>query len=196
MASEGYNIAGTGANVDGFSNPANVTTKDGVYSTSSTLNIGNSSDSVKGYNFQFSIPTGSTIDGILLRIKGRRSTNPCTLYGFMSRDNGSNWRAPTTGSAYYALTTSNAEYVFGGATDLWSETWTAEQINDNTNLNGRARANWAGEGDAIGYIDSIEITVYYTPPAGYGHDVNEVLATNIAKVSEVLTADIAKINET
>jgi len=120
------------------------------------------------------IPTGSTIDGVEMRFK-RLAQEPGTPIGMTMQDFsimmliggtagesgdekavGGDWPASLTWSSWY-----------GGPTDKWGNTLTrATVIAANfgvaiccTNVN-------ADVGEIDGQVDSVEMLVYYTPPAG------------------------------
>ena len=168
-------VAGTSANTDAtspqtmaddnsvgtvvWSGPDNAKTSNNV-DTGNILEIGETSHYLKATNFGLSIPTGATINGILAeveqayKISGPATENSIKIVkgGVISGDDKS------TG----AETTSTDTYVdYGGATELWGETWTAEDINLSTF--GVVYSVKNLEGDAIvPQVDHIRITVYYT----------------------------------
>src|SRR4051794_1268202 len=70
MATSGPNIAGTGADdaavgTSAWFNPENITADDGGVATQLGLN-GATSHYLKGTSFGFSIPSGATVNGILV----------------------------------------------------------------------------------------------------------------------------------
>ena len=144
----------------GLSNPDNMKVSDNTYASYDTVTT-NISWHVT--NFGFSIPTGSTINGILFEIErkslysGENITDSVVKVVKANGTPGST--SKHTGTAW-AL--SDQYDSFGGAADLWSETWTAEDIND---------ADFGIFFVSYGYevsmrIDHIRCTVYYTEGGG------------------------------
>ena len=160
-------VAGTSTNTDATSpqtasnddsvgtvawnNPDNIKVSDNsraIVDLSSEI-----SNYLTGTNFGFAIPTGSTIVGIKAEIEQIRGwssiENSIKIIkgGVISGDEKS------TGAS---VPSSDTYVTYGGATDLWGLTWTAEDINLAT----------FGVGFSIndGYtvVDHIRITVYYT----------------------------------
>jgi hypothetical protein len=86
---------------------------------------------LKATNFGFSIPTGATINGILVEIERRKDSLDGT-YDTEIKIVKSNGSIGTTNKAYTTTMWNNFdEYVsYGSSIDLWGEAWTAEDIND------------------------------------------------------------------
>jgi hypothetical protein len=92
-------------------------------SSSTTSCTSSSKDKHVFYNYNFSIPTGSSIKGIEVRLDAKvesTSSSP-KLCVQLSWNGGSSW---TTTKSTARLTTSEATYVLGSATDLWGRGWT------------------------------------------------------------------------
>lgn len=115
-----------------------------------------------GTGFGFSIPTGATINGIEVAVKHAAITLPgeqvvTTLYliedlttlGAAARD------------ATYEYTSDDQTHVYGGPTDLWGDSWTAERINA-SGFGAAVSANNIDSTDTNYYVDHMTITVYYT----------------------------------
>jgi hypothetical protein len=111
---------------------------------------------------------GSTIDGIVVEIK--RAANPGVGYNDVN-DN----KVQIVKSDGSIGTTNNAKpeqwnvlplayYSYGSSSDLWGETWTAEEINDEDFGVVLSVKALVSDGDA--YVDHIQITVYYTENIG------------------------------
>ena len=93
-----------------------------------------------------------------------------------------------------------------GAFDVENESWTGSQTTQTTSArttqqDGSSALTYAYINDCRVKIDpntqgitlyELWVTVDYTP-AGYGHEVNNVAAASIAKVTGVATASIAKV---
>ena len=109
-------------------------------------------------NFNFNVPSGSTIKGIEvgIRIYGPEAGYmSCALiwdYDAESNPGDGEW----TAFKRIAFTTSPAWYYYGGSSDRWGRSWNASEFS-NANF-GALFGGWAS------YIDAIKIKVYYTPP--------------------------------
>jgi hypothetical protein len=164
VSSAGPNFPSTGANDTtvgsvAWSNPGSISAQDGS-SASAALNSfgGSPSNYLKGTGFGFSIPTGATINGILLEVY-RTGNSFITdssvklvkggVIGGTDRSAGATWSA--TGWA-----------SFGGSTDLWGQTWTPADINAASFGAVLSAATTAL--NATASVDAFRITVYYTQP--------------------------------
>lgn len=145
---------------------ASITAADGVLTTAS-LSSGPSrnSRSLQGSNYGFSIPTGSTINGIQVFITKKSSSNSGgdsindsdlnlikngVIVG-SERASNSDW--PTT----LATTT------YGSTSDLWGSTWTPADINA-SNFGVALSARNESNSTRVASVDSMMITVTYTLP--------------------------------
>lgn len=163
MSSQGPLSPGTTAtpgilNYGSFTNPDNIKVSDNTYATSA-VTVG----SIDAKNFGFSIPTGSTIDGILFEVEAKVDD---TNYGshlreiYIIKADGTN--GSQKGFIFQGLTTSDTYYSYGGSSDLWSLSWTAEDINDaDFGISVTFRIE-----EATCYVDHIRCTVYYTAGGG------------------------------
>lgn len=115
-------------------------------------------------NFGFSIPSGSTINGIIVRINGYRAVSTaCPFANVRIVKGGSISSTNMAGSA--TLTTSPADYDFGSSSSLWGETWTYSDINSSTfgvvfNLQMQNTKLFSA------YIDGVQIQIHYTESSG------------------------------
>lgn len=166
MASQGPlspNTTATGAaTASGYgasiTNPDNMKVSDNIYASANTvINY----FAYQATNFGFSIPSGATINGILVEVEkislygGSNyisDSNPCKLV----KSNGTLGTTDKSTNANWPLSESYVSY--GGASDLWGDSWTADDINS-SNF-GFFGSFSSYEGDAR--IDHIRITVYYT----------------------------------
>lgn len=165
MAQQGPNSGGTladDATVGDivWTNPGNAISSNDIYAVFSTGPEGGVSHYLKATNFGFSIPTGSTINGILVEIEAKR---PAGTAGF---DNVRIVKGGTISATNKTspLTTTEEYRSVGGATDLWGETWTAADINATTF--GVVAGNITYPGGSTASVDHIRITVYYTEVIG------------------------------
>jgi hypothetical protein len=114
------------------------------------------------YNWSNSIPSTATINGIECHLKARApydywATQPCYAEVYLA-DGGGN--APYFKTA--ALTSFSNNYILGGATDLWSRSWTPATISAAYFYT--IVKSYDGFGIEA-YIDFVGIKVYYTEAA-------------------------------
>lgn len=170
MSDTGAVSCGTGADDSGvgsvaWSLPENITALDFeaatiISSTSSVI-----SHYLKATNFGFTIPAGATIDGIVVewnRSSLLSSSRRGTDYRSRIVKGGSIGATDKSVAGFWPSTPAYQSY--GGASDLWGETWTYTDINDST-----FGAVIAAIGESTGLrvgIDHCRITVYYTTASG------------------------------
>lgn len=157
MASQGPFLVTVGANVAGANpdwlNPGNVTADDGALATNSLL-AAEVSDILAGTGCGFTIPTGSTIDGIVI------GTNDLVdgPGGSISPTKDGTTQTPAPLSA-----TSGAGWVNQGTSaELWGATYTAAEINASTF--GVALTALDELNPLSAQVDAFRVTVYYTEP--------------------------------
>jgi hypothetical protein len=176
MASQLKILAGTMADdatvgTVAWTNPNNAKVSDNVYATV-VDNVGNLNlltHYLKATNFGFSIPTGATINGILVEaeVKASQYTSSAEEVRENStkivKSNGSfgtTEKANTAQANHYPTTEAYRSY--GANNDLWGETWSYSDIN-NSNFGVGISARLLDDGGGVtSYIDHIRITVYYT----------------------------------
>ncbi len=142
-----------------WNTPANATASDNAYSFVSS-NPGATSHYLKATNYGFAIPTGATINGILVEVERKMSGPTPTIVDneikIVKSDGSIGTTNKSTGDTW---TTSDVYASYGGQSDLWGETWTPADINN---------ANFGAVLSVIttlrtANVDHIRITVYYTP---------------------------------
>lgn len=150
-----------------WSNPTNANSSNNTYATYTSFS--SQSYYLKATNFGFSIPVGSTIDGIVVEIERKASRsdglNNCRdidvklvkssgTFGTINKAaTGTNWPTSDTIASY------------GSSSDLWGETWSASDINS-SNFGVGLRAFTTIDLSCTASVDSFAITVYYTAGAG------------------------------
>ena len=149
-----------------WSNPDNAKVSDNAYATYTTTFTTRTTHYLKATNFGFSIPTGATINGILVEVERKYSGNGVAdgpLGNAIIKADGT----LTSGASYVGWSTTEQYDSYGGSTDLWGETWTAEDINDvdfgfamYAVINGNFDS-----GGATASVDHIRTTIYYTAGA-------------------------------
>jgi type II secretory pathway pseudopilin PulG len=161
--------------------PTNAYLNDGTFTTDTnsgnntgTNCTGTDKDKHRYYNYDFSIPTGATINGIetnlVAKVNGTTGTPKICVQ--LSWDGGTTWTTAKTGNN---LTTSSATYVYGGATDNWGRTWTDTNF---SNANFRVRIIDIASNTTTKFsLDWVGVKVYYNgistmandqEPFGYG----------------------------
>lgn len=137
------NAADTGGDGNGFeSNPTRAYTSDSQFATDTNSGNGTGTnctgadkDKHRFYNYGFNLPTGTTINGIEVRLdaKADSTSNSPVMCVQLSWDGGTTWTAAKTTNT---LTTNTASYILGGAADTWGRTWNDTNF---TNANFRVR---------------------------------------------------------
>ena len=108
-------------------------------------------------NYQFNIPTGSTINGLEVRVEGSSSTTGTVNYAVqLSWDLGITWTAAKTNSF---TGTTDANQTLGGTADTWARSWTAAELS-----NPLFQFRIYKTGGANLRVDLIQIQVHFTPP--------------------------------
>jgi len=176
MASQGPNSCGTGANdasagTVSWNNPGNIVSSNNVYSTVVGGSGSTQSKYLKATNFGFSIPSGATIDGIVVEFERKASQSSGnnvkdseikivkggTIQTTNKADTATNW------------STTEAYFTYGSSTELWGTTWTDSDINaSDFGVVLKAVLTYSGKGSVTASVDHVKITVYYTTGGGGG----------------------------
>jgi len=143
-----------------WSNPNNAKVSDGIYSEVNDIGGFNVSHYLKATNFGFSIPSGATINGILVEIERKESNARDNLYDNEVKIVKADGSIGTTNKKLVAeWSTTEGYYSYGSSSDLWNESWDSSKIND-VDFGVVLSINIGTDGYA--YVDHIRITVYYT----------------------------------
>ena len=166
-ASTAVNDAGIGTLA--WTTPGNATTtNDSKASVVLTKNTG-VSNYIKATGFNFSVPSNARIDGITVEWEksdsldggtGETQDNAVRIVktdaiGATDLSNISNW------------TTTDTFVSYGGAANLWGDTWTAADINGSTfgaAISAKNVKVSGGGAATTAYVDSVRITITYTLP--------------------------------
>lgn len=168
MPSSGPNSSGTIANDStvgsvAWTNLSLASTSNNQYAQCAVGSSGVVTNYLKATNFGFSIPGGSTIDGIRVGVECSSDQLFASDYsvkivkgGVISGNN----------KAYTPDITSESIILYGGVADLWGLAFTDSDINSST-----FGVVWSGQNNSTKfsstyYIDHITITVYYTSGGG------------------------------
>ncbi len=174
--------AGPGGDGNGFeTNPTNAFADDSLFAvdslsgTSGTMSCTSTARDKQDYfNYGFSVPAGSVISGIEVRLDAKVDTpsnETPAICVQLSSDGGTTW---TTTKQTPTLTTSEATYLLGSASDLWGRTWTDTNFAD---ASFRVRLiPVAYSSQRIFYLDWAAVKVYYSG----GGPTNTATVTNTA----------------
>lgn len=178
MASQGPNSAGTIANdasvgASAWVNFTNASSSDDTYTTVTWGGlVPRITNYLKTTNFGFSIPSGSTIDGIIVDVERKSSSNTASLFTVDSTLKlviggavvGTN-KATTT-----RWSTTESYVSYGGASDLWGNSISYSDINasDFGFVLSASLNKTGGKSSVVASVDHIRITVYYTNGGGGG----------------------------
>jgi hypothetical protein len=138
-------------------------------------------------NFGFTVPSGATIRGVSVEVESKTNDAGCQFRATLSWNNGSTYTSGTSGSdpgiKVATLTTADAMYTLGSASQTWGRTWADTEF---SNANFRVRLENFDPGAACATnsridVDRIRATVYYTtavwvPDANVAGPAGEVLA--------------------
>ena len=114
--------------------PANAGADDNLYAVdnnsgtnTSTSCTATTKDKHRYYNYGITVPAGSTIRGIEVRVNARvDATGGSPRYCVqLSSDGGTTWTATKSTTT---LSTTEAAYTLGGAADTWGRTWTTADL--------------------------------------------------------------------
>lgn len=161
------NASDTGGDGNGYeTNPTRAYSSNTSYATDNNSGSGTGTnctgadkDKHRFYNYGFSIPTGATIDGIEVRLDGKAdgTTGSPKFCAQLSWDGGTTW---TTAKTTSNLTTSNATYVLGTASDTWGRTWADANFSDS---NFRVRIiDVASDNSRDFSLDWVGVKVHYS----------------------------------
>lgn len=151
-----------------WSNTSNAQTSNGQYASVSLTNSGQPSKYLKVTGFGFSIPAGSTIDGISVSVERHQLCDSSCSSSFVTDESiklvkngviGGNNEASTTHWG-----TSDTVATYGGSNDKWGLTWNVSDINSSSTGFVFAAQRTSG-GDRTAYVDYVSMTVYYTAVA-------------------------------
>ena len=144
-----------------WTNPGNAFSSNDIYATGYDHPLYDE----QGYDdFNLSIPSGSSINGIEVKVEAKSAdTDGCRFEVDLSHNNGSNFSADRNTSS---ISGTDAVYALGGVADIWGRSWAASEFSNN-NFAVRLRINGSGSScdtNAIVSIDSVQVNVTYTPP--------------------------------
>ena len=173
MADTGWQSPGTMAvdttiGSDNWTDPDNAKVSDDSNTIASGFD-GSHSYYLKATNFGFSIPSGATINGILISIE--RFTNQSSgLTDYEIKIVKANGSIGTTNkSAGATWSTTETYYEYGGSSDLWGETWGESDIED---VDFGVVLSTTFSVFEVASVDHIRIKVYYTVASATNMKIN------------------------
>jgi hypothetical protein len=164
VSASGDCVNTTGIGTVAWTSPGNAFSDNAVYASASV--DGTTTNYIVCTNYGFSIPTGSTIDGIVVAVErksnstGNGGSQDAAMRAVKGGIIGTTDRSTTT-----TYTTSDVSENHGSSTDLWGTTWSVTDINASNFGAAFAaqKANAAGSAHTV-TVDVITITVHYSPP--------------------------------
>lgn len=179
------NAADTGGSGTGFEGNAAGAYTDG--STNAT-NFNGLGDRHRYSGYNFSIPPGATINGIVVRAdwwtNSTQGTNSMNVE--LSWDGGSTWSAAKTQSTESTNDTNNK--TLGASNDLWGRAWSASDFSTG-NFRVRTTVNCSGGSfscsSRIFSLDWLPVTVYYTVNNENGDGDNFFIAPTSADMKGI-----------
>lgn len=148
----------TGGDNNGFEvNPT------GAFANNSSFarNMNGAADRHRYYNYGISVPAGSFVNGIEVRLDwwldSKSGTNSMSVE--LSWNGGSSWTTAKTNSSETTADTNNK--ILGSATDDWGHNWTASELGG-TNFRVRLRSNSSSSSRDF-FLDWVAVKVNYTP---------------------------------
>ncbi len=153
----GFNTPGShGSPFGAWTSGGNAYVSDGVYMSTSGASAQHSFGS-----FGFNVPSGNTINGIVVKLEAKGSTAAGTVGVRLSWDGGSSVTSLDTTDT---LTTSDAVYTLGSPSDLWGRTWSFTEFADGSLLI-ELIANTSSNTLSV---DAIQARVYHQASGGGG----------------------------
>jgi len=137
--------------------------------TAASFDLDDQTYVLKATGFGFSIPAGSTIDGVICRVntwyRPLQGTGSMDLMQLLDTDK---TRVGTNQCETPVLLTSNPVTIIekGSSTDLWDNSLTVDWVN-NANF-GVGLGIIATDDNADVDVDYVTLEIYYTPPEGDG----------------------------
>jgi carboxypeptidase T len=159
--------SGSGDNNGFQTNAANALADDGLYAVDTNSGTGTSTSCTSSAkdrhtfsNYGFTIPAGSTIQGIEVKLNSRvdSTTGSPRFCVQLSWNGGASWTTAVTSAT---LSTAETMYTLGGVTNTWGRAWTNTDFND---ANFRVRLVMVASSTSRDYsLDWVGVQVRHTP---------------------------------
>jgi len=142
-----------------WSSVTNIVSSNDVYAAW-TSGSSKNTDTLKAHTFGLSLPSGATIDGVETRVEAKESGTVVIANVRIGKSDAALGTAKTPGDA---LTSTDANYDHGGASDLWGLTFTEAEVEAATF---QIRYVFGLTGASTVQVDAVWVKVYYTEAAG------------------------------
>ena len=179
-------VVSSGSSIFAWATPGNATASNNTYAKV----VG--PDEEEGFsknldltNFNFSIPTGATIDGITVQVEGRAQQDYHEVVDVILLKGGSVHGADRGTNDEVFSNVADTTVTFGGAADLWAGSWTDADINAG-NFGVRLAFLLGNDDDQETgevWIDHVQVTIDYT----------EITATDDATEWTLISSDMTAI---
>ena len=187
MANVGYKSpSATGETHNTWTNPSYAYSSNDQRAEFSTL----TTQAQDYYNFTFGVPSGATIDGIIVSFEGSNSSgnsNWRSINVELSYDGGSHY---TSAKTLVQQTTENT-VTTGGATDTWGRTWSDTEF-ANTEFRLKAYNTFTGLSTQT-LVDHIQVDVYYTEAVSGPANLKTYNTNAKANIKTINTNPIANV---
>lgn len=164
--------AGTGANgTNGalvWTDPGNIASSNNLHAQAGTTSMtATQTRNLQATSFAFALPSGATVRGIGVEVEAQAAIVGAGPTWYLVRLLKAGVAVGDNRSAGASLTSSDATYSFGGATDLWGTTWSAPEINAG-GFGCELQFTMQSDGETVEsvYVDHVRITVFYTTDEG------------------------------
>lgn len=178
-----------------WSNPGNAASSNDSYATCTHGGGDDGSQFLKATGFNFAIPSGATINGIHVEVE--KHTILSGANNQASDDRALIVKGGVNGSTNKGIAggwpTTDTYVGYGGATDLWGESWTPSDINSADFGFAFASTQWQSSTNNS-FVDHIRITVHYELSGNlYTHTYEEVAtsADNVLRTGGKFLSDAA-----
>src|SRR5437867_3461484 len=149
----------TGIGTVAWSTPANAKTSNDVYTTAAFASSGDASHFLKCTGFGFPLPSTALIQGIQVEWEHKNASGGTILDNAVRIVKGGTIGAADKSSAI-GWPNVDTFAAYGGSADLWSDSWTASDINAST-FGAALSAKQSGGGSRTASVDSVRMTVTY-----------------------------------
>ena len=179
MTTAGFQVDRSAGGAVGWTNSGYVVSSNNQRA-SSTIAANAQSPNLDATGFGFTVPTGSTINGIRATVE-RSASAEDTLDDhdvLLLKAGAPVGSDKAVGGDHYD--TSDETVSYGGSTDVWGSTWTAEEVNA-SNFGLRFKVDSDSGSSRTANVDHISIRIYYTPPpdTSIGTGAQSVLQANV-----------------
>lgn len=162
LVNTGDKFPGSARNTIGsWTNLTNLGAEDANFAT---LSIEDVQRSFGAYNYNFGVTAGATIDGFVVKVKGKIAGTGGNQQIKVRIYDTTDYKPIAGKTAATPPTTTNTEYTVGGVADLWDGSWTAANVNNNDYGTFEIQVLCSDDETAADTfsIDCVKCNVYYT----------------------------------